>query len=361
MGYGLVFFAFALVYSCSAPRNENVAIQWRDKKAVGISIPENQISDIESDSLSLIEVRLASGQKTSPILGNFVTENDGVVFQPLVPFTRGLHYEIRVKNKLIANFQIPQADPANAPVLSKIFPSPDTLPENLLKIYLHFSHPMREGQSGKYVVLVKNKTDTIPGAFLDLQPELWNENRTILTLWLDPGRIKRDLRPNQLLGAPLHKNTAYHIAVSSEWQDQIGGKLSKDYVKNFVTTLRDSQSPVPALWKTSQPASGTNQPFKIDFRESMDHSLLTETLSIQKENGIDVGGKWQIGPDEKSVLFIPGQPWKSGKYKLHIEPRLEDLAGNNLMRPFDRDISGKMAEPDISPKFFQLFFVVLKR
>ena len=41
------------------------------------------------------------------------------------------------------------------------------------------------------------------GTFLDLQPELWNAEGTVLTLWLDPGRIKRDLIPNKELGIPL--------------------------------------------------------------------------------------------------------------------------------------------------------------
>ena len=33
--------------------------------------------------------------------------------------------------------------------------------------------------------------------FLELENELWNPEHTQLTLWLDPGRIKRDLIPNQ--------------------------------------------------------------------------------------------------------------------------------------------------------------------
>ena len=77
------------------------------------------------------------------------------------------------------------------------------MPENLLKIYLRFSHPMREGQSDKYISLIKNGKDTLPDVFLNLQPELWNEDRTVLTVWLDPGRIKRDLQPNLKLGNPL--------------------------------------------------------------------------------------------------------------------------------------------------------------
>ena len=55
---------------------------------------------------------------------------------------------------------------------------------------------MEEGRSTRYVVLVKEGVDTLKGTFLDLQPELWNDDATELTLWLDPGRIKLDLIPN---------------------------------------------------------------------------------------------------------------------------------------------------------------------
>lgn len=344
-GYCLVFFVLALIYSCDSGQNDKVVIQWKGNKATGIFIPKHFISDIPPSSFNLIEVSLVTGQKSVPILGSYSAESNGVLFQPLIPFTRGLHYEILIQNKQIARFEIPAADPADAPAISAIFPSQDTLPENLLKIYLHFSRPMREGQSGKYVVLVKNNADTIRGAFLDLQPELWNENRTILTLWLDPGRIKRDLRPNQLLGAPLQKNATYQITISPEWQDETGGKLLKNYTKNFVTIERDSVSPNPSLWKTKLPKAGTTQPFEVDFQEPLDHSLLMETLDIRTEKGEHVTGKWQIGRNEKSAMFVPGQIWKSGKFRLQIEPRLEDLAGNNLTRPFDRDISGKEYPP----------------
>lgn len=357
-GYSLVFFVLALIYGCGGGQNDKITIQWKDNKATGVFIPKHLIGNIGPGSFDMIEVSLVTGQNPVPILGNYNTENNAVLFQPLIPFTRGLHYDIRLKGEQIARFEIPPADPANAPALSAIFPSQDTLPENLLKIYLHFSRPMREGQSGKYIVLVKNNMDTIRGAFLDLQPELWNENRTVLTLWLDPGRIKRDLRPNQLLGAPLQKNAAYQITVSSEWQDETGGKLLKNYTKNFVTNERDSLSPKPSLWKTKSPKASTTQPFKVYFQEPLDHSLLTETLSIQTEKGEHISGKWQIGLNEKTALFVPDQIWKPGKFKLQIEPRLEDLAGNNLARPFDRNISRKMPASDPPQKKFEVFFTV---
>jgi hypothetical protein len=179
----------------------------------------------------------------------------------------------------------------------------------------------------------------------------------VLTLWLDPGRIKRDLQPNQLLGAPLQKNAAYRITISREWQDETGGQLLKNYTKIFVTSERDSLSPKPSVWKIKPPKAGTSQPFEINFQEPLDHSLLTETLTIQTEKGAHIFGKWLIGPHETSAMFVPDQIWNPGKFKLQIQPRLEDLAGNNLTRPFDRTIGQKIAEPD-DQKSFEILFAV---
>ncbi len=44
---------------------------------------------------------------------------------------------------------------------------------------------------------------------------------------------------------------------------------------------------------------------------------------------------------ERAFLFYASESWKAGEYNLRIEGRLEDLAGNNLNRPFDKDLKTK--------------------
>jgi hypothetical protein len=92
---------------------------------------------------------------------------------------------------------------------------------------------MMESRSAGFIKLVKNGTDTLHDAFLDLQPELWNEDRTVITLWLDPGRIKRDLQPNLKLGAPLQQSEKYRslfqsngkIPMDANWKKIMYGRL----------------------------------------------------------------------------------------------------------------------------------------
>ncbi|GAB4038915.1 hypothetical protein GCM10028774_38640 [Spirosoma jeollabukense] len=323
---------------------------------MGISIPNQFTKSIPADSLEQrLAVRLAD--QNTAILGNYKRIDDSIIFEPLIPFTRGLRYVLWLKNKRLSEITIPGLSSGDKPALLAIYPSGDSLPDNLLKIYLHFSRPMREGQSQKYVSLVKNKTDTLPGVFLDLQPELWNAERTILTLWLDPGRIKRDLQPNKRLGAPLQRGEQYQLVVSAAWPDQQGATLAKTTTKTFSTVQRDSLSPVPARWRINQPRTGSGQPLDVAFGESLDYNLLTETLHVLDQDRKIVSGKWQLADSEKRGLFIPSEAWKGGLYRLRIESRLEDLAGNNLNRPFDRNITGKNRPVSTQP-FVELRFNV---
>ena len=354
--YSLIFFVSGLLFSCQSSNDAEIAIRWEDKRAVGLSIPKQFTQSIPVDSLDqLLAVRLVD--QNADILGSYQHVGDDIVFEPLIPFTRGLRYVLWLKNKRLSEITIPGLATGDNPALLAIYPSADSLPDNLLKIYLHFSRPMREGQSQKYVSLVKNNTDTLSGVFLDLQPELWNADRTVLTLWLDPGRIKRDLQPNKRLGAPLQSGGRYQIVVSSSWPDQQGAKLAKTTTKTFSTVPRDSLSPVPARWRINQPQVGSLQPLDVAFSEALDYSLLTETLHVMNEDGKTISGKWQPEDNEKRALFTPTEAWKTGQYRLRIESRLEDLAGNNLNRPFDRDITRK-DRPVLTQPFAELHFSV---
>ncbi|MBD2757065.1 hypothetical protein [Spirosoma validum] len=354
--YSLIFFIASLLIECHSAKEKEITIRWQNRRAIGISIPKGFIDTIDADSLEKqLSVRLTN-QKTA-IAGQYQLGDGTVIFEPLIPFTRGLRYVVWLNDKRLGEVSIPALDSNDRPALLGIYPSQDSLPENLLKIYLHFSRPMRERQSQKYVTLLKNNNDTLSGVFLDLQPELWNPDRTILTLWLDPGRIKRDLQPNKRLGAPLQTHNRYKLVVTASWPDEQGATLEKDVTKSFVAIQRDSLSPNPKKWTLLEPKSGSLQSLDVSFSESLDYSLLTETLSVIREDGANVPGRWQSGEEEKLIRFKPNNVWQSGRYKLRIESRLEDLAGNNVNRLFDRDITRK-DQRATSESFTELLFKV---
>ena len=336
----LIFFVLWLLASCQPPEETGIAIRWEGQRAIALAIPERLLETRSADSLTqLLAVRL-TGEKTA-ILGSYRNVDNAILFQPLVPFTRGLRYTVWQNHKPLGELTIPALAANDRPKLLAIYPSQDSLPENLLKIYLHFSRPMREGQSRTYVALLKNSTDTLPGVFLDLQPELWNADRTLLTLWLDPGRIKRDLQPNKRLGALLQTGVRYSLVVSSAWPDTQGAVLGQSVTKSFVAIPRDSLSPDVARWSVYAPQSGGLKPITVDFGEGLDYSLSTETMRVIDPSGAVMPGRWQVDDSDKQVYFKPANVWQPGQYQLRIEGRLEDLAGNNLNRLFDRDITRK--------------------
>jgi hypothetical protein len=192
-------------------------------------------------------------------------------------------------------------------------------------------------------VLLKNGHDTAKHVFLDLQPELWNNDRTMLTVWLDPGRIKRDLQPNKQMGTPLQPGLHY-VLIVKDWQDTEGGKLQKPWQKDFFTGSRDSISPDIEKWAFPIPIKGTVEPLKINLGEPLDYMLLNNSIRLIDDIGSLVPGKLVTLDHETVLQFVPTRPWKAGRYILECESRLEDLAGNNLNRLFDMDLATRHSE-----------------
>lgn len=334
----LIFFVFLLLSSCKQNTSEEITIIWNDNHAIGISVPKSFLSEFPVDSINkLFQVHLES-ENSVAILGEHSIVGDKLLFKPLIPFSRGLSYEIIFRNRQIGKVKIPLPNAGDAPTLIVVYPSQDTLPENLLKLYLQFSRPMREGESQKHITLLNNHNDTIPNVFLNLQPELWNKERTVLTIWLDPGRIKRDLIPNQQMGNPLKKGERYTLIVSESWKDIQGLALQQSYNRRFIVGLRDSISPDPERWILGLPVAETYQALEVNFGESLDYFLLQETIRIIDGNRNRVTGNIQTSNEESKFKFIPDKQWQPGPYHLQVASHLEDLAGNNLNRLFDRDI-----------------------
>ena len=310
-----------------------------------------QIEYQEEVEKSEITVELAGSDH--PVFGRVSVEENGFTFTPMVPFTPGLRYEVYHKDRLLISYQVPES--AAATYLKGIYPSADTLPENLLKIYLEFSEPMGESYSENHV-WVTSGDDTLQQVFLPLQPELWDSSHMRLTLWLDPGRIKRDLGPNTMWGTPLVNGKQYTIHVSEDWKDRKGRPLVRDFRKTIYVGKADRVRPSVSEWLIEAPRSDTHDPLIVDLGKPMDYSLLQESLRVfQGEDQKLVSTA--ISNHETSVYLHPREKWKSGIYHLQVASRLEDLAGNNLNRLFDRDIINDDKSPDDHPYHMLTFHI----
>jgi len=334
----LVFY-FTFI-GCAEKRGDpgSVSIQWESDKAVAIIFPQQFLSSVPKDSVKeLLHIRLANADQ--PVIGDYFFKNNEVVFKPIISFTRGLKYKVYVRNELIDEITIPATNSISTPEILAVYPALDTLPENLLKFYILFSKPMQEGDELKHIRLIKDDRDTLSSVFLDL--ELWNNERTMLTLWLDPGRIKRDLQPNKLMGPPLIKGSHYQLLIDRDWQDAEGILSKESLTKNFFTSSRDSVSPDEKKWTINIPNAGTKDQLIIKFNEPLDHVLAERTISVINASGNEVKGKLKVNDHGSIVYFSPDSEWKSGDHAVEIESRLEDLAGNNLDRLFDVDLNEK--------------------
>jgi hypothetical protein len=114
--------------------------------------------------------------------------------------------------------------------------------------------------------------------------------------------------------------------------------MERDFSKTFFTSQRDDNPPQPGLWKTVSPQAATRQPFEIQFLEPLDYSVLQEAIQIFDSQKNIVAGAIKLSDEEQTFKFFPNAPWRAGSFSLKVEARLEDLAGNNLNRPFDNEI-----------------------
>ena len=205
---------------------------------------------------------------------------------------------------------------------------------------------MQFGLAYENIRLFNKKGEVVDAPFLEIEQELWDSERRLFTLWLDPGRIKRDLSPNALLGNPLQESEEYQLVIKKGWLDVYGNRLVQDFVKRFKVKGYDRQQPSEKNWRLDYPHAGTQDPISITFAESLDYGTLLNGFQIEHQaSALEVSVS--VGSDESNILIVPSKPWKEGRYQLFINPRVEDLAGNNLNRRFDTNlIEGETSEKE---------------
>ena len=351
--FNLVFFctAISLIGCVQDKELQELMVNYEKEKAVSVSFKY-------SGDPSHLQFFIP-GEMVTPILGTLTNENASMVFRPVLPFSAKQQYEIRNKTKVLSTFAVDDLITAKTPELLAIYPSKDTVPENLLKVYLQFSQPMQEvGESLSFITVTDMTTSKEVSVFLELESELWNKSHDRLTLWLDPGRIKTDLIPNKNLGPPLLEGHNYAIHISSQWKSAKGIPLDQEYKKELYITTKDDKKPVPEHWNITPPTATTKAPLRIDFGESMDAILALETITLLNDKEQRVAGTLKLSPKEEAVMFTPVKPWKKGSYTILIASKLEDLSGNNLSRLFDTDLHQKQTS-ETNSSFKSINFKVL--
>lgn len=139
--WGLVFFLFLVGCSTNPIKEDEFNIQWENGQPSALKIPLTAIGNNPLDSIiQNLAIKLDSSNQA--ILGQYRIDGNNILFKPLLPFTRGLKYEIWYANKFIGELNLPIENNAVAPKVISIYPGIDTIPENLLKLHIEFSRPM---------------------------------------------------------------------------------------------------------------------------------------------------------------------------------------------------------------------------
>ena len=284
------------------------------------------------------------------MLGAYRVQSDGLRFEPQFPLEPGVTYRAvfrpdRLPGKgdsgstpITSVFQLPPRSSIPTTVVSHVYPSAEVLPENLLKFYLHFSAPMSRGRIYDHIHLQDGIGKEIELPFLEIDEELWDPAMTRLTLFIDPGRIKRGVLLLEEIGPSLEAGKSYTLVIGREWKDGAGNPLKENFQKSFKVKPPDRDPPDPAHWKIQPPPSGTREPLAVSFPEPMDHALAQRVINVIDESGQLVEGTVALEDQERRWTFAPGRPWRRGPYNLVIQTTIEDLAGNNIGKPFEVDL-----------------------
>ena len=287
-----------------------------------------------------------------PIAGSFQFDQAALCFLPRFPFLDGRGYSLLVHsvpeegsgNSLEVGpeiWTIPRPAPEDPPTTGvvAIYPSVGELPVNQLKLYVHFSNPMSEGWAARAVhVRRADNSEPLEGVFLR-EPELWDRERRRLTLLLDPGRIKRGLVPNEEAGYPLIEGAPILVSIDTKFRDAAGRSLRSGAERRWDIgpPLRVRVNPLD--WRCHCPTAGSTDPLTVEFDRPLDHALLEHSLWVDDAAGLALAGRGSTGSGEGTWMFQPQSPWEQARYLVMVDPRLEDLAGNSLIRVFDRDLT----------------------
>jgi hypothetical protein len=283
-----------------------------------------------------------------PMAGVYSVESNALRFEPQFPLEPGLAYRAVFRHDQLPGaskaapitsiFQSPRRSATPATMVSHVYPSAGALPENLLKFYVHFTAPMSRGNIYDHIRLRDESGKDVELPFLEIDEELWDATMTRLTLIIDPGRIKRGVLPLEEIGPALEAGKSYALVIGREWRDGMGIPLKEGFQKTFKIEQPDREPPDPARWKIEAPQAGTRDQLAAVFPEPMDHALAQRLIRVTRESGELVEGKVSLEDQERRWIFTPDTVWRRGRYQLIIQTTLEDLAGNNIGKPFEVDL-----------------------
>ncbi|MFM7318518.1 MAG: hypothetical protein ACKO5E_16355 [bacterium] len=321
------------------------------------------LKSAENWSVNRIPGKNEPDQTPIPLVGKWFAESGRLLFRPKYPFREGTAYQIIDKpagrnTNLLFRFNIPLSGGPEPEVLS-IQPSGASWPENLLRVYVNFNRPMARGEAARRITMEDASGQRLIQPFLELDQELWDKSGRRLTLLFDPGRVKSGLKPREEDGAILENGKEYRLIVAPGWPDDRGIEMLRGTTKLIRVGPADHEPVEPRKWQVTAPVAKAGEPLLIRFNQPVDTGMALRMIGVLESGECPLDGSAEITPDGLTWKFIPDVKWSPGLHYIEIDPTLEDPSGNQVGRPFERDMKAEKSESLMkSAKPIRLTFVV---
>lgn len=258
----------------------------------------------------------------------------GLAYAPLFPLDSHTSYLLTIENASFEHLIEGATTTGTPPAVTHVYPSRDTLPENLLRMYIQFSQPMKTTGNLEQISIIDEDGREIVDAIFNNVYELWNADQTQLTLLFDPARVKTGLEAHDRYGRALRAGRSYTLQVEG-LLDVHGVEMASTFHKTIHVVGEDRVAPAVDLWTLEIPQAETRSAVIVHFPDVVDHLSLHSSIALTTAEGTSLQGKVRINAEETAWMFTPADPWEKGTYMLQVNARLEDPAGNNLNGLFD--------------------------
>lgn len=325
---------FAIVMNVSHLQAGELVLLENSGAQLSLSLPEGTlpISD-PSDLLAVFVGGDSCCDGRTPIAGRYGSAGDTLTFSPAFGFEPGQDYVARIRSahaQEYVAFSLPADEESIPAAVTDLYPSGESLPENTLRFYIHFSVPMQPQVAFDYIRLINEAGEVDEAAFMRFRQELWNEDRTRLSVLIDPGRIKREVATNVELGPALLAGQQYTLAVEGGWLSADGTSTLSTFTRTFQVSEALRTRPDTGLWTVNAPCMRARDTLTVTFDRPFDRHLLTRALHVRNESGAPIDGEIEVAEAERSWHFTPLEPWTAENLILVASPVLEDVAGNNF-------------------------------
>jgi hypothetical protein len=211
----------------------------------------------------------------------------------------------------------------------RISPQAKVLPANTLRFYVHFPRSGEAHFDRDNLRLLNEEEGVVPDPFLVLSQELWSVDGRRLTVFMEPGRIKRGLGADPSHEPAFVVGRTYSLVITALGQTARHTFRVGDPVLEAVDETR---------WRFLPPTVGSLDPAIVQFDRVMDAALCVDEIGVLAPSGEVVQTRVSLAPDGTSARLVPSRPWLAGEHRLVASERLEDVCGNRLGEALDHDL-----------------------